>query len=205
MLTSKDIIQQLMRFATKYSCVPGDCANSTTFFPDLIGNSFIVGNGNGIIDDNMSYNPKVTGFPASVNNEPTAFWIELWDAGLTTCCNPANIVWGTNYTIGSAFPQDRVNGGAIAVGNLGTRNGFFWGITNSCISPGCSAAGSTTFDYVGLSNPITSFVLTPAQGRCSTPRLMMITRHGQCLFGLGLWGRQPCPPSTISYWTIVRH
>ena len=151
-------------FRGKYDCLPGDCVNATTFFPQLSGGYYTNGNGNGIIDDYDNNTPDATGFPASVDWEPTTFWVHLWEAGLTDCCNPATAGANNNlqYVRGLAFPLDKVNGNSIGVNNLGGRNGYFWGINQNSLT--CCPNGANPGDYVNLSNPIAG-VITPAQAQ----------------------------------------
>jgi prepilin-type N-terminal cleavage/methylation domain-containing protein len=146
--------QAVNTFRGKYNCLPGDCANATDFFSNLKA-PYDNGDGDGkLIDTNNQ-----TGFPVTVDFEPTTFWAHLFSAGLTDCCDPANISY---YVLGKDIPKDKMNGYGIATANLGGKNGYFWGITNSCSPSTPCVQNANTF--LALSNSVTG-VITPAQAQ----------------------------------------
>ena len=156
-------------FNLKYSCLPGDCANATSFFSSSViqvPGAGANGNGNGILDDWSD----TTGFPETILLEPALFWSELYAAGFTKCCD------GSLYTddlgsviIGTTVPQDRLNGYGISVGNLYGRNGYYWGITTSTgvagWSDGCGGGANYLCDLSVLTRNGGGGVITPLQAQ----------------------------------------
>ena len=73
----------------------------------------------------------------------------LSDAGADWCC----VSSVSNHIIGLDVPFAKVGNGGIGVGNLGGKNGYFWGIN-----------GNGSWSYYQLSNPVLG-IITPAQAQ----------------------------------------
>ena len=78
------------------------------------------------------------------------FWVHLYEAGFADCCVSSVF----DNIIGLDYPLAKVGSGGISVGNLGGKNGYFWGINENLHS----------WSYFGLSNPVLG-VITPAQAQ----------------------------------------
>jgi prepilin-type N-terminal cleavage/methylation domain-containing protein len=146
-------------FHLKYDCLPGDCPNATNYLPNL-ANTWGTGNGNGdgIIEDDVGGS-----YPARVEEEPIAFWMQLSAAGLTDCCTQS--AYTGAFVIGKTFPQAKTGNGGISVASINSVNGYYWGIsTNTGISGWADTCGGVSTSYCDLS-PTGTGVITPAQAQ----------------------------------------
>lgn len=104
----RDYEAATLAFKSKYNCMPGDCANASTFFPGLTN-----GNGNGDLDGNTNsyYDDGATLWTAST--ELKNYFVEL---------GRANVIKGSydgTNIIGQGLPENA----------LKTKTAFFAGST----------------------------------------------------------------------------
>lgn len=114
----------------------------------------------------------------------------MWEARLTICCNPANITYNGSYVIGQAFPQDKVNGGGIGTGVMKGRNGYFWGIIQSCTSAASCSEGETVY-YAGFTGGSVSNgkgVITPPQAQAFDNKIDDGQATAGNVYAAYLWG-----------------
>lgn len=144
----------VVAFRGKYNCLPGDCANGTSFFPTTAN-----GNGNNIISTLGDYGDALDNITNGANylsiclmagqgaygivgSEPLNFWDQLRLAGtINGPFAPYTAVDDPNYT--HDLPKSRNDAGGIVVAGWNGRNYFRAGITHfyNGAGAGCGALG----------------------------------------------------------------
>lgn len=144
--------QAVNAFQGKYNCLPGDCSNATNFFGTfaVLPTNSQNGDGNGMILD--SHQNAANMYPFDTANEVIVVFSHLFLAGLTDCCNPANLspvfYGGAPGPAGAAWPATKAGQGGFVAVNIESRNGWFLGMGNAV--PASACGGGNNNDHMNL-------------------------------------------------------